>query len=111
MKADNPYAQIDKAMLEASNLSFKAKGILSYLLSRPDGWETNIPDLINHSTDKETAIRTGIRELREAGYLKQNQVREGGKIIKWVYEVYENPAFIDYFETYPHMKNVYSESG
>lgn len=105
-KPSNPYAQIDKAMLEAPGLSFKAKGILAYLLSRPDGWETNLTDLKNHSTDKETALRTGIKELLQAKYLKRIQIRENGKIVKWLYEVYESPLLIDYLEKYPHMRGM-----
>lgn len=88
---DNPYVMIDHRPLTNPKLSFKAKGILSYLLTRPDGWEVNVPDLVNHSTDKATAIRSGLKELRAARHMRYNPKREGGKIVKWVIEVYEVP--------------------
>ena len=95
---DNPYVMIDHRPLTNPDLSFKAKGILSYLLTRPDGWEVNVPDLVNHSTDGPSAIRSGLKELRKAKHIRYNPTREGGYIKKWVIEVYEVPAdFQDLF--------------
>ena len=88
---DNPYVIINREPITNPKLSFKAKGILAYLLSRPDGWEVNVPDLVNHSTDGPAAVRSGLRELREAKHIIYNPKREGGFIKKWVIEVYESP--------------------
>jgi len=90
---ENPYAQIDRKCLENPNISFKAKGLLAYLLSRPDHWEINITDLINHSsTEKEAAIRAGIRELQTAGYMRyEKKERLHGRITGKVILVYEDP--------------------
>jgi DnaD/phage-associated family protein len=88
---ENPYVMVDRRPIDNPDLSFKAKGILTYLLSRPDGWEVNVPDLVNHSTDGAAAIRTGLKELRTAGHIHYNTQREGGYIKKWVIEVYELP--------------------
>jgi len=88
---DNPYVMVDRRPVDNPKLSFKAKGILTYLLSRPDGWEVNVPDLVNHSTDGAAAIRTGLKELRDAHHIAYNPTRRGGYIKKWVIEVYEIP--------------------
>lgn len=88
---DNPYVMVDRRPIDNPRLSYKAKGILTYLLSRPDGWEVNVPDLVNHGIDGPAAIRTGLKELRAAGHIKYNPHREGGYIKKWVIEVYEVP--------------------
>ncbi len=88
---DNPFVMIDHRPIGNPNLSFKAKGILSYLLSRPDGWEVNVPDLVNHSTDGAASIRSGLKELRDARHIAYNPTRQGGYIKKWVIEVYEIP--------------------
>lgn len=88
---DNPYVTIDKRPVENPALSFKAKGILTYLMSRPDGWEVSITDLQNHATDGEDSIRSGVKELREAGHLRYLQSREHGRITGWLIEVYEVP--------------------
>jgi hypothetical protein len=89
---DNPYVMIDRRPIANPKLSYKAKGILAYLLSRPDGWEVNVPDLVNHSPEGASAIRSGLKELREVGHLVYNRIRAGGYIKKWVIEVYELPS-------------------
>jgi hypothetical protein len=64
----NNFVQIDKAVFEDDRLSFKAKGILGYLLTKPDGWKVIVKDLCNHSTDGERAVYSGLNELRKYGY-------------------------------------------
>jgi hypothetical protein len=88
---NNPYVTINSTPITNPELSYKAKGILTYLMSRPDGWEVNVPDLVNHSTDGPASIRTGLNELRLAGHIHYNTMREGGYIKKWIIEVYEIP--------------------
>ncbi|MCR4314340.1 MAG: hypothetical protein NUV84_03780, partial [Candidatus Uhrbacteria bacterium] len=73
------------------NLSYKAKGILTYILSRPDGWEVNITDLKNHGKEGAAALRTGLRELREAHHVCYYAARDVGRITGWLIEVYEIP--------------------
>ncbi len=87
---DNPFVMVDRRPVENPEMSFKAKGILTYLLSRPDNWEVNLPDLLKHSTDGADSIRTGLRELRKAGHARLVPHRnEARQVVKWVYEVYE----------------------
>jgi len=89
---DNPYVMIDRRPILNKKLSFKAKGILAYCLCCPDGWEFNITDLVNHSTDGTHSVRSGIKELREAHHIAYSQVRdESGHISKWILELYEIP--------------------
>lgn len=88
---DNPYVMLDRRPVDNPALSFKAKGILTYLMSRPDGWEVSVTDLVKHSLDKEASVRSGLKELRKAGHMKYNQSRKGGRITGWLIEVYEVP--------------------
>ena len=89
--AENPYIMIDRRPIDNANLSFKAKGILTYLMRRPDGWEVSVSDLINHATDGEDSVRSGMKELQQAGHMTQTKVREKGRITGWLIEVYEIP--------------------
>jgi len=91
---DNHYITINTKPITNPDLSYKAKGILTYLMSRPDGWEVNIPDLVNHSTDGAAAVRSGLKELKAAGHIRYNVERSGGYIRKWVIEVYEVPGLL-----------------
>jgi hypothetical protein len=88
---DNPYVMIDRRPVDNPALSFKAKGILTYLLSRPDGWEVSVADLIKHGKEKEAAVRSGLKELKNAGHMKYTQSRNQGRITGWLIEVYEIP--------------------
>ena len=97
---ENPFVMMDKRVLADPKLSYKAKGILAYLLSRPDNWIINISDVVNHSPDGEFAIRTGIKELIIAGYVQRKVERnERHQIVRWVIEVYEQPQPIQPAET------------
>lgn len=56
-------------MVRDRKLSFKARGILTYLGSHVEGWETSEERLADESTDKLHAVRTGLAELEEDGYM------------------------------------------
>jgi hypothetical protein len=93
---DNPYTKLDKAFLQSPNLSAKAKGILAYLLSLPSDWRVCLNHLVTVFADGETSIRSGIAELKSAGYLSKAAIRDStGQIINWVTDVYETPHQID----------------
>lgn len=89
---NNPFVMMDKRVLATPKLSYKAKGILAYLLSRPDNWTINISDVVNHSSDGEFAVRAGLKELIAAGYVRRKAERnDKQQILRWVMEVFEHP--------------------
>lgn len=90
--AGNPFVMIDRRPIENQNLSWKAKGILTYLLSRPDNWTVRLGDLANRSTDGVTAIRAALKELTKAGHLTRREEREGGRFKQYVLIVHEVPV-------------------
>lgn len=90
-RRENPFAQIDKGILQDKRLSFKARGIAAYLFSHSDGWQVSIKDLVAVSEkDGREAIQNGMKELNALGYacLKTHQ-GEGGKIIGKYWQVSE----------------------
>lgn len=102
VKQDNPYAVIDKRFLNNVGLSFKAKGILAYLLSKPDNWQILVSDLIKQSTDGRDSVYSGLKELEMNGYLERKIVRDGkGKFLGYEYVVYEAPKVQDGDHPYP----------
>lgn len=91
-KRENPYVMIDKYGLNDERLSWKAKGLLAYLLSKPDDWQVYERDLIKRSTDGRDAVRTALRELENNGYLSRRQIRGvNGGFGHMEYIVYERP--------------------
>lgn len=71
------------------NISWKAKGLHTYFISRPPGWQVWKKDLINKSTDGRDAVTSGVKELYQHNYLyhyltintKTNQFSGGGYLI------------------------------
>lgn len=70
--SDN-FAQIHNAALADGRLSFKARGILAFLLSRPPGWHTSAERLAKSGIDGERAVKSGLKELEEHGYLQRSR--------------------------------------
>jgi hypothetical protein len=78
-------------MLEDDRLSFKAKGLLSYLLSRSDDWDVYQSQLADLGPDGESAVRSGLQELMELGYLNRKKLRkEDGTFKGYMYVIYEH---------------------
>jgi len=92
-RTPSDFCTIHKTPVHSPELSFKAKGILVYLMSHGESWKTRIDDLVKHSKDGEKSIRTGLAELRAAGYAKLEAVREQGKIVNWNWEISDLPIF------------------
>lgn len=67
-KKESNFTTISNDLLHDSRLSWKAKGILIYLLSKPQGWVVRENDMYNQSVDGYDSIRNGIRELKATGY-------------------------------------------
>jgi len=85
VKRPSNFVMLDKAFLDNPALSFKAKGILAYLLSKPDDWKVIVKDLVNHGTEGKSAIYSGLNELKEHGYYQKIPVRDatGRRISHW----------------------------
>ncbi|MDF2712231.1 MAG: hypothetical protein K0R62_7883 [Nonomuraea muscovyensis] len=89
--ADN-FALIANGALRKSTLSFRARGLMAYLLSLPPGWKTSIRQLAEQGTEGRDAIATALNELIEAGYVTRTGVRKGGRFESLEYYVTDDPA-------------------
>jgi hypothetical protein len=103
-KRDCPYVQIDKRPLEDERLSWKAKGILAYLLSKPPGWEVRREDIENHGTDGREAVQSGLADLAAHGYASLENIQDptSGRLIgkRWI--VAESPELLAELLGKPH---------
>ena len=65
----NHITIVDQDLIRDSRLSWKARGIFTYLWSQSESWEFNEVEVAKHSTDGRDSLRTGLKELEDAGYL------------------------------------------
>lgn len=90
-KTDN-YTVMSNHHLRDARLSWKAKGLLSYILSLPDAWDFSAAGLAAAGRDGMTTVRSALTELEGAGYLIRRPIRsDGGRIADWEYTIYEMP--------------------
>ena len=88
------YTVMSNTHLRNKNLSLKAKGLLSVMLSLPDNWNYSIAGLVAICKENETAIKSALNELKEHGYLIVNKLKPSkatkGKI-GYEYLIFETP--------------------
>lgn len=85
------YSTISNVFLNDERLSWKAKGILTWLFSRPDNWQIFLKDLQTRSKDGRDSTNAGLDELIECGYIERIAIREKGIFKGYDYTVYELP--------------------
>lgn len=90
IKKEKEYVSIANAVLQDKNLSWEARGVMAYLLSKPDGWQCRNYDLMNQGPAGRHIIQRILKELQEAGYIHRYQKSNGHKI-EWITEIYETP--------------------
>lgn len=81
--------------LRDRNLSYKAKGLLSFMLSLPEDWDYSLKGLCAISKENKDAIRSTLKELQEYHYLEIEKVRGNKGYFEYNYLIYEKPHYID----------------
>ena len=86
------YSIISNEILKRKDLSLKAKGLMSLILSLPDSWELTVNGLVAIVKESKNTIYNILKELNKFGYVERNRVTNlGGKVVKWELIVYEEP--------------------
>ncbi len=86
------YTVMSNHHLRNKNLTLKAKGLLSQMLSLPEDWDYTLAGLSYINREKIDAIREAIRELEKAGYIVRSRERdEKGHLCGADYVIYEQP--------------------
>ena len=92
VEKNSGYTVMSNHHLRNQELSLKAKGLLSQMLSLPDNWDYTLKGLSLINREKIDAIREAIRELERAGYIVRSRERdEKGRLRGADYVIYELP--------------------
>lgn len=90
------YTVMSNYHLKNKELSLKAKGLLSQMLSLPESWDYSLSGLSAINRESKDAIRSAVNELEKAGYIRRRQtVDERGKFSGNEYVIYEQPPSLD----------------
>ena len=83
--------------LRDKNLSLKAKGLLSVMLSLPEDWDYSISGLCSILKENKTAIKSALRELQDNGYVvvTKKYASKGNNRISYEYDIMEIPQSVD----------------
>ncbi|HWR57908.1 MAG TPA: hypothetical protein VN328_03390, partial [Thermodesulfovibrionales bacterium] len=99
---DLRFTNLKLTAVEDPCLSYKAKGLHTYLISRPPDWKIYHHDLLARATDGKDKVTSGIKELKKHGYLLIESVRDGkGRIIGSIWHVFEEPQMNTAKPPYP----------
>ena len=94
VEKNSDYTVMSNYHLRDKNLSLKAKGLLSFMLSLPEDWDYSLNGLVSILKENETAIKTALDELKENNYLKIDKLlpnQTESKKIEYIYNIYEQP--------------------
>ena len=69
------FTTIDNAAIQNAVLSWKATGLLCFLLSLPNNWKAKTEHLATVKSDGITSVRGAMEELEEAGYIRRHYVK------------------------------------
>lgn len=88
---NSPYFAAPREAAQDRRLSYEARGVLFYLLSRPDDWKIVVADLQQEGCGRDKTYRV-LNELIDCGYVTRETVRNDDHTIKEVvYTIYEKP--------------------
>jgi hypothetical protein len=106
------YTVMSNHHLRDRNLSYKAKGLLLFMLSLPDDWDYSLAGLCSISKESRDGIRSILKELQEHHYVEIEKVRGNKGYFEYNYLIYEIPHFEEHEhdENNPDMENPYLDS-
>lgn len=86
------FTTVNRAAVNDHRLSFRARGVLVWLLDKPDDWRVDSVQIASATTEGRDAVRTALRELETLGYIER--YRHHGERGRWVTEcvVHEQPV-------------------
>ena len=96
VKRTSGYTIMSNYHLRDMNLSLKASGLLSLVLSLPEDWQYSVKGLTAIVKEGESAVKSALQELEQHGYLRRTEIRtESGKFQGLEYIFLEYPGQLE----------------
>lgn len=103
------YTVMSNTHLRDKNLSFKAKGLLSVMLSLPEEWDYSMNGLVAISKENLTAVRNTLSELEENRYLIRERKQNSKGQFEYEYHIYEKPHTESTVAQKPYTENPHTD--
>lgn len=94
-RKNKAFAIINNEPLKNNNLSLRAKGFLSMIMTLPDTWDFSIKGIASCIKESEGVVRLIIAELKEAGYCKCEREYVNGRVSKFRYIFTDESGIFD----------------
>ena len=104
------YTVMSNTHLRDMNMSLKAKGMLSMMLSLPPTWDYSINGLVAICKEEATAIRSALTELEKLGYLIRVRKHDENGHFDYEYNIYEEPQTDSPYTENPHTVKPHTEN-
>jgi hypothetical protein len=92
---EGPFVVLPKSLTENDALSYAARGMMAYLLSKPPTWQVRMTDLERRGTEGRVRVRHTFAELEAAGYVKRTQKWDEKGRTYYVTKVYREPQPVE----------------
>lgn len=92
-KRDRGFTKLSNAQIRDDRISWKARGLLAYLLSLPDWWQLRVSKLVEQGPDGRHSTRAGLAELQKFGYVLIERERNArGRFERTLWTIVEEPS-------------------
>lgn len=89
------FTVVHNELIEDKRLTWKARGMLIFLLSKPDNWRTTMAWLASQSPGGLDTVRSGMKELETAGYIKRLKRQDDRGLWSTQTIVFDRPQPVD----------------
>ena len=92
-RVETNFSIISNSVIRDIRLSYRARGVLLDILSRPDNWRVSADSLSRSGSEGRHAILTALKELRQVGYMRTQKLRKDNGQFETVSIVYDTPIY------------------
>jgi biotin operon repressor len=90
-RLESNFSVISNSVIRDNRLSYRARGVLLEILSRPDNWRVSGDSLARSGKEGRDAILTALKELRDCGYIRMVKIRKDDGTFETTNYVYDSP--------------------
>lgn len=92
IQKNNNYTVMSNYHLRDKELSLKAKGLMSFILSLPEDWDYSLKGLVSCLKEGKESVDSTLDELKARAYIKVTKIQNEKGQFKYIYNIFEQPS-------------------